>query len=134
MSDFNSGVIEEFRTNKGKVSGPFAGSTLLLLTTTGAKSGEKRVTPLVYTTDGDKYVIIASKAGAPTHPDWFYNIKANDNVEVEIGEEKFKAKAVITDEATRKELYSKHAAEYPNFLEYQEKTDRVIPVITLERI
>ncbi len=134
MSDWNTSVIEEFRKNHGKVGGAFDGSTLLLLTTIGAKSGKKRIIPLVYTEEGDKYVIIASKGGADSHPDWFFNVVANDQVEVEMGDEKFKAKAEITDEATRKKLYAQHASRYPGFLEYQQKTKRAIPVILLERI
>jgi deazaflavin-dependent oxidoreductase (nitroreductase family) len=134
MSDFNTGVIEEFRTNHGKVGGPFEGGSLLLLTTVGAKSGEKRVTPLVYTKEGDRYTIIASKGGAPSNPDWYYNVKANPEVEVEVGDEKFGAKAEITDEETRKKLYAQHSKEYPQFLDYAKNTDRAIPVILLTRI
>jgi len=134
MSDFNSDLINEFRNNHGKVGGFFADSTVLLLTTTGSKTGKKHTTPLVYTKDGDKFVIIASKGGADEDPHWYLNIKAEPTVEVEVGEEKFSAKATITDEETRKELYAKHSEVYPNFLEYQEKTKRIIPVILLEKI
>lgn len=134
MSEFNDGIIKEFRANHGKGSDMFAGSDMILLTTTGAKSGKKRTNPLVYSMKGDKYVIIASKGGADTHPDWFFNIKANPEAEAEVGDEKFKVKAEIVDEDERKSLYAKHAEKYPGFLDYQKKTDRAIPVILLERI
>jgi deazaflavin-dependent oxidoreductase (nitroreductase family) len=134
MSDFNDSIVKEFRENHGKVAGPFAESDILLLTTVGAKSGKSHTTPLVYSTDGDKYVIIASKAGADSDPHWYLNIKANPEVEVEVGDEKFKAKTQITDETTRKQLYNKHAERYSAFVEYQNKTTRVIPVILLEKI
>lgn len=134
MSDFNDGVIKEFRENHGKVGGPFEGGTLLLLTTIGAKSGEKRIAPLVYTMEGDKYLIIASKGGAPSHPDWYYNVVANNKVEVEVGDDKFIAKAEIVDENTRKKLYAQQAEKYPQFLDYAKNTDRAIPVILLTRV
>src|SRR3954453_11725132 len=86
---FNRQLIEEFRANGGKVGGMFAGAPLLLLTTTGAKSGQARVAPLAYTTDNDRLVVIASKGGAPTHPDWFHNVRANPEVTVEVGTETF---------------------------------------------
>src|SRR2546423_15426987 len=95
VKDWNSQVIEEFRANGGKVGGPFAGAPLLLLTTVGAKSGQSRITPLVYTTDGDRMVIVASKAGAPTNPDWYHNLVANPTVTVEVGNERFQARAAI---------------------------------------
>jgi deazaflavin-dependent oxidoreductase (nitroreductase family) len=134
MSDFNTGVIEEFRANHGKVGGPFEGNEIMLLTTIGAKSGKKRVNPLVYTKSEKGIVIIASKGGSPSNPDWYYNIKANPQVEVEVGDDKFKAKAEITDEETRQKLYAQHAKEYPQFLDYAKNTDRAIPVILLSRI
>jgi len=96
LREFNDKLIEEFRANGGKVlSGPFVGAPLLLLTTTGAKSGRPTTTPLVYTRDGDRIVIIASKAGAPTHPSWYHNLKAHPTPTIELGKEKFQAKAVI---------------------------------------
>jgi len=130
---FNDNLIEEFRANGGKVGGMFAGAPLMLLTTTGAKSGQPRVAPLVYTTDGDDYVIIASKGGAPTNPDWYHNIVANPEVTVEIGTETFPARARVAD-ADRDRLFDQQAALMPNFAEYQQNTTRRIPVVVLERI
>ncbi|HEV7664626.1 MAG TPA: nitroreductase family deazaflavin-dependent oxidoreductase [Chloroflexota bacterium] len=133
--DWNSQVIEQFRANTGTmVSGPFAGRPLLLLSTTGARSGQTRINPLVYTRDGDKYVVIASKGGAPTNPDWYHNVVKNPQVTLEVGPETFTARASIVEGAERQRLYDAQAALMPNFAEYQEKTDRQIPVIVLERI
>ncbi|MFN2118048.1 MAG: nitroreductase family deazaflavin-dependent oxidoreductase [Candidatus Promineifilaceae bacterium] len=134
MSDWNKQIIAEFRANEGKVGGPFENMTLLLLHTTGAKSGKPRINPLATIKDGDKWVIIASKGGAPTNPDWYYNIVAHPQVGVEYGTEEFQAKATVTEEPERKRLYNKVAALYPAFAGYAEGTDRVIPVITLERL
>ena len=133
QNDWNKKIIAEFRENDGKVGGYFEGSTLLLLHTTGAKSGKARINPLVTMADGSNYFVIASKGGAPSHPDWYYNLKANPNVEVEVGTEKFAAKAVITSEPRRTELYERMAAGFAAFNEYKEKAGRVIPVILLER-
>ncbi len=133
MSDFNDKVIAEFRENEGVVGGYFEGHTLLLLHTTGAKSGLERVSPVMCIEDGDRYVIVASKAGADTHPSWYHNIVANPNVTIEVGAEKFDAVATITEEPERTELYSKMEAEAEGFTEYKNKTSRVIPVITLAR-
>src|SRR5215470_13874048 len=107
MSDWNKTLIEEFRANKGKVSGYFEGSNLLLLHTTGAKSGLERVNPVMYFIDGDRYVIIASKSGADTHPDWYGNLLANPEVSVEVGTEQFPAMAAVTSEPERTRLYEK---------------------------
>ncbi len=133
-NSFNEGVIAEFRANEGKVGGPFAGAPMMILTTTGAKSGQARVSPLVYTTDGDRFVIIASKAGAPTNPDWFRNLVANPEVTVEVGTEKFQAKATVAEEPERTRLYDAQATLMPGFAEYQQKTTRQIPVVVLERL
>ena len=137
MTDFNEwnkAVIEEFRANEGKVGGQFANMPLLLLHTTGAKSGLPRLNPVVYTADGDRYVIIASKAGAPTNPDWYYNLVANPEVEVEVGTEQFRARATVAPEPERTKLYEKVAGLYSNFAEYQRNTTRVIPVVILTRL
>ncbi len=131
MSDFNEKVIEEFRENEGKVGGYFEGANLLLLHTTGAKSGLERVNPLMYLPDDHRYIIIASKAGAPSNPDWYYNILANPEVTVEVGTEQLQAQATVADEPERSELYEKMVAVAPGFDEYREKTDRTIPVIIL---
>lgn len=133
MSDWNKQIIAEFRANDGKVGGPFENMTLLLLHTIGAKSGQERINPLATIKDGDRWVIIASKGGAPSNPDWFYNIVANPLVGVEYGTEEFEAQATIIEEPERTQLYNKVAALYHAFAGYAERTDRVIPVITLER-
>src|SRR5438270_7668736 len=133
MNDFNQSLIAEFRANNGKVGGPFAGGSLLLLNTIGAKSGQPRTNPLAYITDNGRYVIIASKGGAPTNPDWYYNVLANPTVTVEIGQERFQAHAVVAEGEERDRLYNKMAARMPGFAEYQQKTTRKIPVVLLER-
>ena len=133
VNDFNKTIIEEFRVNGGKVSGRFANTTLLLLTTIGAKSGQARTNPVAYTTDGDHIIIMASKGGAPTNPDWYYNLKANPMVTVELGREQFQARAVIAEGAERKRLFRQMAEIMPGFADYQRNTDRQIPVIILER-
>ena len=132
-NDWNQKVIEEFRANGGKVGGMFAGAPLLLLTTTGAKSGQQRISPLAYLGDGGRMFIFASKAGAPTNPDWYHNIVAHPEVTIEVGEEKFNAKAVEITGKERDEIYAKQAALSPGFADYQTKTTRVIPVVELIR-
>jgi len=132
--DFNSNVIKEFRENGGKVGGPFEGQPMLILTTIGAKSGEPRVNPLVYTMDGDRIIVIASKGGAPTNPAWYLNLLKNPVATLEIGTEKFQAKATVTEGAERDRLFDAQATLMPGFREYQKNTDRVIPVIAFERI
>ena len=134
MNDFNQKVIEEFRANAGKVGGQFAGAPMVLLTTKGAKSGKTYVNPLVYTRDGNKYVIIASFAGGPKNPAWYHNIVANPTVTLEIGAEKFQARASIASGAERERLFNQQAAQMAVFNEYRKKTARQIPVIVLERI
>jgi deazaflavin-dependent oxidoreductase (nitroreductase family) len=137
MSDyngFNNRLIEEFRANGGRVGGMFAGAPLLLLTTTGAKSGQPRVAPLVYTTDGDRLVVIASKGGAPTNPDWYHNLIANPEVTVELGNESFPARASVMEGAERDRLFENQAKQMPNFAEYQRNTQRRIPVVVLDRV
>ncbi len=131
QNDRNQGIIAEFRANAGKVGGPFEGRTLLLLHTVGAKSGHQRINPVAYVTDGDRYVIIASKGGAPTHPDWYHNLVAHPLVTVEVGTKQFQARATVTAEPERTRLYDKMVAMMPGFAEYRQKTTRVIPVIVL---
>lgn len=133
MQEFNKAIIEEFRANGGKVGGQFAGAALLLLTTTGAKTGKTRVNPLAYLQDGDRYVIFASFAGAPNNPPWYYNILAHPNVTVEVGDERFEAHAEVVQEPERTGLYGKMASIMPPFAEYERKTERKIPVIALRR-
>jgi deazaflavin-dependent oxidoreductase (nitroreductase family) len=130
---FNQTVIEEFRANQGKVGGQLKGAPLLLLTTKGAKSGLSRVNPLAYTSDGDRYVIIASFAGGPKNPPWYHNLIANPDVEVEVGAECFRATASPVKEPDRTRLYEQMAKAMPVFHEYQRKTERTIPVIALTR-
>ncbi|MBB5953692.1 deazaflavin-dependent oxidoreductase (nitroreductase family) [Saccharothrix tamanrassetensis] len=133
-NDRNQKVVEEFRANGGVVGGMFEGRNLLLLTTIGAKSGRERLSPLVYTRDGDRLVIAASYGGAPTSPAWFHNLVANPKVTVEVGTEKFEATAtVVQDRAERDRLYAGMVAHAPGFADYEKKTDRVIPVVVLER-
>jgi len=134
MSDFNRAVIEEFRANHGKVGGGFAGAPMVLLTTTGAKSGQKRVNPLVALVDGDRMYVIASKAGAPTSPDWYHNLLAHPEVEVEFGDERFEATTLpIVSGPERDRLYAAQVAVQPGFGDYEKATTRVIPVVELRR-
>ena len=133
-NEFNRGVIAEFRANAGKVGGPFEGAPMILLTHTGAKSGKEYPTPLVYSRDGDAVVIIASKAGAPDDPQWFRNLVANPDVTVEIGTDRFAARARVAEGAERDRLYDAQAALMPNFKEYADKTTRRIPVVVLDRV
>jgi deazaflavin-dependent oxidoreductase (nitroreductase family) len=130
-TNYNQTVIETFRKNGGKVQG---GMNLLLLTTTGAKSGQPRIAPLAYSTDGDRYVVAASKGGAPTNPDWFHNILANPEVTLEVGDEKFQARATVAEDEERTRLYAQHAELMPGFAEYETKTTRRIPIVVLERV
>lgn len=134
QNDFNKQIIEEFRANGGETFGVFKGRPLLLLTTTGAKSGESRTTPLVYSKDGDRVVIIASMGGAPKHPAWYLNLAANPGVTVELGTEKFAATASSAEGTERDRLYAQQAEMMPAFNEYEQKTTRRIPVVLLDRL
>jgi deazaflavin-dependent oxidoreductase (nitroreductase family) len=120
-NDWNIATIKEFRANAGKVGGRFAGKTLLILHTIGAKSKREHINPLAYVTDGDRFVIFASKGGAPTNPDWYHNIVANPQVIVEVGTEQFTARALITTEPERTRLYNKMVETMPGFADYQKK-------------
>jgi deazaflavin-dependent oxidoreductase (nitroreductase family) len=133
LQDFNRSIIDEFRRNGGRVSGPFADTPLLLLTTTGAKSAATRVNPLAYIEDGGRYVIVASYAGAPGNPPWYYNLVANPKVTVEVGSQTFAARAEVASEPERTALYAKVEARMPVFGDYRQKTSRTIPVVTLRR-
>src|SRR5580704_5383239 len=134
MAEFNKKVIDEFRSSGGKVAGQFAGAPMIIITHKGAKSGKNYTTPLVYTKDGDRCVIIASYAGAPKNPSWYHNLIAHPEVEVEIGAEKFKAKAKEVKGAERDRLFAEQAKLMPQFNDYAKKTARTIPVFTLERV
>jgi deazaflavin-dependent oxidoreductase (nitroreductase family) len=133
MSDYNAGIIEEFRANAGKVGGHWEGRDLLLLTTTGRKSGKQHTTPMVYTPDGERLLVYASKAGAPSHPDWYLNLVADPRVVVEVGPERYDAVATPLERTARDRAFAAQAERNPAFAEYQEKTERVIPVVALER-
>jgi deazaflavin-dependent oxidoreductase (nitroreductase family) len=132
-NDWNSKIIAEFRANDGKVGGPFEGAPVLLLTTTGRRSGQQRVNPMMYLADDGRLLVFASKAGAPTHPDWYLNLVANPEVTVEVGTETFPARAVVLKGEERDQKYAEQARRYPSFAEYQAGTDRVIPVVALLR-
>ena len=136
MSDWNTKLIEEFRTNDGKVSGQFEGAPLLLLNTIGAKSGQSRTSPMMYLADeadDQRVYVFASKAGMPTNPDWYHNLKANPDVSVEVGGETYDAVAHEVTGDERDRLYAIQAERYPGFAEYEQKTDRTIPVVALDR-
>jgi deazaflavin-dependent oxidoreductase (nitroreductase family) len=133
MSDYNAQIIEEFRANAGKVGGHWEGRDLLLLTTTGRKSGKQHTTPMVYTRDGERLLVYASKAGAPSHPDWYLNLVADPHVVVEAGPERYDAIAAPLERAERDRAFAAQAERVAAFAEYQEKTERVIPVVALTR-
>ena len=132
--DFNRNLVEDIRKHGKATSGPFVGRDVLLLTTKGARSKEERTTPLVYSREGDHYVIVASKGGAPTHPHWFHNLREHPDVTVEVGKQKFSARARIEDGEHYERLYQQHAERNPSFHEYRTKTTRKIPVVILERV
>jgi deazaflavin-dependent oxidoreductase (nitroreductase family) len=135
FANFNRALIEDLRSHGGKpTSGPFTGRDVLILTTRGAKSGEVRENPLVYSRDGGHYVIVASKGGAPTHPAWYHNLVAHPNVTIEVLGKKFPARARIVEGEDYERLYSGHAAINPTFHEYRKRTTRKIPVVVLEPI
>jgi len=131
QADFNTQIIDEFRANDGRVGGMFEGMPLLLLHHTGAKSGKSRINPLAYQSDGGRYVVFASKAGAPTNPDWYHNLKAQPDVTIEVGTQKMDAVAQEATGEERDRLYRMMAEQAPQFGEYEKKTSRVIPVIIL---
>ncbi|MFF9064090.1 nitroreductase/quinone reductase family protein [Streptomyces sp. NPDC014891] len=139
MPDLNRQVIEEFRADGGRVGGMFEGAALLLLTTTGARSGRPHTNPAVYARDGERLLVFASNAGGPKHPAWFHNLTAHPYVTVEIGTpegtvERFGATAVVTEGGERDRLYAEQAARDPGFAAYQAATDRIIPVVALHRV
>ena len=132
-NEWNRQTMEEFRANGGKVGGMWEGRPLLLLTTTGAKSGQRRTNPMMYLRDGDRLLVFASKGGAPTSPDWYHNLVAHPEVTVEVGNETYPAIATVLSGEERDRLYTRQAQLYPQFGEYQKRTTRRIPVIALER-
>lgn len=130
---YNRQLIEEFRAHRGKSGGPMEGRPLLLLTTTGAKSGQLRTTPVMYIPDGDHLLVIASNAGAATHPDWYRNLLSHPEVTVEVGNETFKAIAAVAEGSERQRLWTRVVELYPFFVDHESKTTRQIPVIVLRR-
>jgi deazaflavin-dependent oxidoreductase (nitroreductase family) len=134
LDELNQQVIQEFRANQGKVDGRYAKVPLLLLTTTGAKSGRALTRPLAYTRDGERLVVIASFGGGPKNPPWYYNLVAHPEATVEVGSERFRVRATVATGAERQRLYNRQAEQLPAFAEYEKKTKRQIPVIVLTRI
>jgi deazaflavin-dependent oxidoreductase (nitroreductase family) len=132
MSDWNAKTIEEFRANGGKVGGNFEGAPLLLLHTTGARTGQERVNPVMYQQVGDDLAVFASKAGAPTNPDWFHNLRANPEARVEVGTETRNVRARVADGDERTRIWETQKERYPGFADYEAGTDREIPVVILE--
>jgi deazaflavin-dependent oxidoreductase (nitroreductase family) len=131
-NDWNAKVVEEFRANGGRVGGQFEGAPLLLLHTTGARSGRERVNPVMYQDLGGPVAVFASKAGASTNPDWYHNLVANPDVSAEIGTETHRFRARIADEAERERIWARQKQDYPGFADYETRTDRQIPVVVLD--
>jgi deazaflavin-dependent oxidoreductase (nitroreductase family) len=129
-NDYNRQLIEEFRANRSKFEGP-GSRPLLLLTTIGAKSGQRRTTPMMYIPNGDRLLVIASNIGAPKHPDWYHNLLAHPEVTVEVGTQTYNATAIVTQGAERQKLWTWIVEQYPFFADHQAKTTRQIPVIAL---
>ena len=134
MSDYNAAIIDEFRANGGKVGGQFEGAPLLLLHTTGARSGEDRVHPVVYQRVGDDLAVFGSKAGAPTHPAWYHNLVANADVTVELGAETVPMRARVAGGDEREPIWARQKEIMPGFADYEANTSRTIPVVILERV
>ena len=133
QKEYNRQLIEDFRANRHNPDGPFKSRPLLLLTTTGARSGQHRTAPMMYVPDGNRLLVIASNAGAPAHPDWYYNLLAHPKVTVEVGTETYDAIAVVTEGEERQRLWNKIVESYPFFTDHQAKITRQIPVIALSR-
>ena len=133
FNEWNRQIIAEFRENEGRVGGPFEGAPMVLITHKGAKTGTERTTPLMYLPNGDDIVIFASKAGAPTNPDWYHNLVANPEASAEVGTDTLTVRARVAEGAERDELWERQKTAYPQFQGYEDATDRVIPVVVLER-
>jgi deazaflavin-dependent oxidoreductase (nitroreductase family) len=133
-NSFNEAIIAEFRANGGKVGGNFKNATMALLTTKGARTGQLRTTPLVYLPAGNRVIVFASKGGAPKHPSWYHNLVANPEVTVEVGTDRYRAKAIVLEGEERDRAYAEQSKRFPAFAEYQTKTERRIPVIALDRL
>lgn len=135
VNDWNRQIVEEFRANEGRVGGNFEGAPLLLLHSTGARSGEERINPMMYQRLGPRSVaVFASKGGAPGHPDWYFNVRAHPDASVEIGSETKAVRARVADDAERGPIWEKQKADYPGFAEYERKTERKIPVVILDEV
>lgn len=134
VNDWNAGIIKEFRENGGEVGGQFEGAPLLLLHSTGAKSGQERVSPVMYQAVEDGYAVFASKAGAPTNPDWYHNLPANPKATIEVGTDRVDVTARVTEGEERERIWSKQKLDYPGFAEYEQKTTRPIPVVVLSPV
>jgi deazaflavin-dependent oxidoreductase (nitroreductase family) len=132
ITDYNAQIIEEFRSHGGQLGGNFAGAPVLLLHSTGAKSGTERINPMMYQAVGDTYAVFASKAGAPTNPDWFHNLVANPDASIEVGTGTTRVRARVATGAERDSIWETQKARYPGFADYESRTDRVIPVVILE--
>lgn len=133
QNDYNQRLIEQFRADRSSNGDAFKGRPMLLLTTTGARSGQRRTTPMMYVRDGERLLVIASNAGAPKHPDWYYNPVAHPHVTVEVGRETYDAIATVIEGAERQQLWNKIVEQYPFFADHQAKVTRQIPVVALER-
>jgi deazaflavin-dependent oxidoreductase (nitroreductase family) len=133
-NNWNAKIIDEFRTNAGKVGGPFEGATLLLLHTRGAKTGAERINPVAYQQVGDDLAVFASKGGADTNPDWFHNVTANPVVTVEVGTDTYEVRARVADGEERNRIWERQKQLMPGFADYEQKTARQIPVVVLERV
>ena len=131
--DFNQQTIAEFRANHGQLGGGFAGAPMLLLHTVGARSGQPRVNPVMYLADGDRYLVFASKGGSDHNPDWYWNLRANPDATIEVGDDTVAVHATELTGTERDEKYRIQAERYPGFAEYERKTTRVIPVVALTR-
>ena len=135
ISEWNRSIVEEFRANEGRVGGNFEGAPVLLLHTTGARSGLERVNPMMYQSlDADAVAVFASKSGAPTNPDWYHNLLVHPEASVEIGSEAHAVRARVAGVDERRPIWENQKADYPGFAEYERQTDRTIPVVILERV
>jgi deazaflavin-dependent oxidoreductase (nitroreductase family) len=133
-NDWNQKIIEEFRANDGKVGGQFEGAPVLLLHHTGAKSGVERVNPMMYQRVGADLAVFASKAGAPTNPDWYHNLVANPRAKVEVGSDTLDVESRVAEGDERDRIWEKQKADYPGFADYERQTTRAIPVVILKTI
>lgn len=135
MSDWNEGIIDEFRANDGRVGGVFEGKPLLLLHHRGARTGVERVSPLMYRRVGTSYAVFASKGGADSNPDWYHNLNANPEVTIEVGIDKLDVRARLAEGEEQDAIWDRQKREHPQFADYERKTSRArIPVIVLDPI